>query len=375
MTATAQSNPTGSTRARYGEAVQLLEKDLRNRKYAVGDKLPTLRELSEAMGMNHRTVRRGIQELVQIGKLEVRHGVGVFVRDHESPAPLVSKKITRVALGCRRYMFSTEKHHPVISSYWVGAHRRFSTPDISLQSLVYKGYNIADEIGDAILAQEIDGFIVCTGGASPADIEFFAKHKIPLVHCGFAPIEHEWPISIVIDLGSIMRQAMDHLRQLGHRSISFVAWELTGDHGLIHRQFDRMVFDYQLGDVRNLHIMVPDGEEAQWVAIENFFDSKPFPSAVIVFDEFIADVLLAGCRRRGIRVPEDLSVVSLNDATPFGHSVPLTAPDSIRMNSEMMFTACDLIDKLLKGEPVSHRRINIRPELLGKASSAPVQMK
>lgn len=357
-----------SGRVRYAQAVNLLEKDLREHKYAEGDKLPALRELSATMGMNHRTIRRGIEQLVQVGKLEVRPGVGVFVVDR-SVRP--TRKTTRIALGCRGFMFNAGKHHPMISAYLVGAHRRFATPDVSVQTMVYKGYTLAEEIGGAILAQGVDGFVACTGGVSAADVEFFARHRIPLVHCGHMALEHPWPVSIVQDMVTTLRQAMDHLRQLGHRRVAFVGWELSADKGEIHRQFDRMVFDYQLGDVRELHITMPDEEGLQWARIESFFDISPAPTAVIVHDEFLADVLLAGCRRRGIGVPENLSIVSLSDAAPFGHGLPLTAPDSVKVNSEMIYIACDLVDRMIQGEPPRQRQMLIVPEIISKASSGP----
>jgi DNA-binding LacI/PurR family transcriptional regulator len=358
-----------SGRVRYAQAVNLLEKDLREHKYAQGDKLPALRELSVAMGMNHRTIRRGIEQLVQTGKLEVRPGVGVFVVDR-SVRP--TQKTTRIVLGCRKYMFNAGKHHPMISAYLVGAHKRFSSPDVSVQTMVYQGYNIAEEIGEAILAQGVDGFIACTGGVSAADVEFFARHRIPLVHCGNMPLDHSWPVSFVQDIVTTMRQAMDHLRQLGHRRVAFLGWELSADKGEIHRQFDRMVFDYQLGDVRDLHITIPDDESRHWARIESFFDISPAPTAVIVHDEFLADVLLAGCRRRGIDVPGNLSIVSLSDAAPFGHGLPLTAPDSVKINSDLLFNACDTMARMIKGDPIARRVVQIVPEIVSKASSGPV---
>jgi DNA-binding LacI/PurR family transcriptional regulator len=354
-------------RMSYGQAVQLLQKDIGDRKFVAGDRLPPLRELSASMGMNHRTVRRGIEELVQFGKLEVRPGVGVFVVDQAVP----SQKVHRVVLGCRSYMFDVHKHPSVISAYLAGAHRRFASAGVSIQTMVYDGYNIAEQLGDSILTQRIDGFIACTGGVSEKDTEFFASSGIPLVHCGFVPLNHEWPVSIVLEFGAIMRQGVDHLRQLGHRRIAFVGWDLSADNGAVRSQFARMAFDYELGDVRELYLSVPDEEDKQWERIESFFDIKPFPSAVIVHDEFLADVLLAGCRRRGINVPDDLSLVSLHDATPFAHSVPLTAPDSVRMNSEMIYDACDLLDRLMSGEKVPRLR-SLTPELIAKASTANV---
>jgi DNA-binding LacI/PurR family transcriptional regulator len=355
-------------RMSFRQAAQALQKDITDRKYVAGDKLPPLRELSVNMGMNHRTVRRGIETLVQYGKLEVRPGVGVFVVDQASPSP---QSVRRVVLGCRSFMFDVHKHPSVISAYLAGAHRRFAAAGVSIQTMVYDGYNIAEQLGSSILAQGVDGFVACTGGVSEKDVEFFASNRIPLVHCGFVPLNHEWPVSIVLELGAVLRQGMDHLRQLGHRRIAFVGWDLSADNGAIRRQFARMAFDYALGDVRELYISVPDEEDQQWERIESFFDIKPFPTAVIVHDEFLADVLLAGCRRRGIGVPDDLSLVSLHDATPFAHSMPLTAPDSVKMNSDMIFDACGMLEQLMTSQKVA-RQVILTPDLIAKASTAPV---
>lgn len=367
MSLSVSLTPASTSRVRYGQAATLLENDLRERKYSAGDKLPTLRELSVAMGMNHRTVRRGIEELVQLGRLEVRRGVGVFVAGRTVPT---MKEGMRIVLGCRAFMFDTEKYCQGMSAFLMGAHKHFSQPNISLQTMVHKGYDIVGEIGDAILAKQIDGFVVCAGGASMADADFFARHNIPLVHFGVSPLEHPWACSVVTDHNAVLKQAVDHLRLLGHRRIAFLSWEQVGDGGSIHRLFGRIAFDYELGDVRDLHIRLPDDDDLQWAAIESFFDIDPFPSAVIVHDEFIADVLLAGCRRRGIRVPDDLSIASLHDSMPFGHSVPLTAPDSVKMNINGIYQACVMLEQMIKGEPVPQRQIRIAPELVLKNSTA-----
>lgn len=359
-----------SARARYGQVMDVLEHDLKTGKYAVGDRLPGLRELSTAIGVNHLTVRRGIQELVAKGLLEVRPRIGVFVADTTNKP----RKTRRIVLGCRAYMFDISKHHPTISAFLMGAHRRFSSPETSVQTMIYNRNKLADELGDAILAQEVDGFVICTGGVGPEDWEFFAKHRIPLVHCAFLPAENDWPVSMTINQNVMLRQGVERLRQFGHRRIAMIGWEQSGDNGAIHREFDRMVFDYQLGDVRDLRLAIPnDPSNVRWDKIEEFFDIKPLPTAVITHDEFIADILLAGCRRRGIRVPEDLSILSLNDAMPFGHSIPLTAPDSVKLNSDIMYTACDILDKWIGGQPPESKLMSFVPEIVAKASTGPAR--
>ncbi len=55
---------------RYGIASGSLE---------IGEKLPSVRSLSEQLVVNHNTVAKAYNELVREGVLESRHGKGVFV--------------------------------------------------------------------------------------------------------------------------------------------------------------------------------------------------------------------------------------------------------------------------------------------------------
>jgi len=55
----------------------------------IGDALPSERELSEAYGVNRMTVRQAITELSTQGVVRRLHGIGTFVTDHNTFAPLV----------------------------------------------------------------------------------------------------------------------------------------------------------------------------------------------------------------------------------------------------------------------------------------------
>jgi len=61
------------------------------------------------------------------------------------------------------------------------------------------------------------------------------------------------------------------------------------------------------------------------------FERRPLPTAMVIQDEFMAHDLFRQCHQRGIRVPEDLSVVALADSAPQAHLVPLSAPNTAAM--------------------------------------------
>lgn len=346
-----------------------LEGELTRGKYSTGDKLPSLMDLSKSLKVNHLTIRKGLQGLARKGLIDIRPRVGVFVTDRpRQPA----RKTTRIVLGCRTYMLDGSKHHPAVGAFLAGAHARDRGNKLSVQTMFFSRDRLAEQLGASILAQQIDGFVACSDGPSVQDAEFFRRHKIPFVQCGMRLYEHDWPVRVYQSPAPILRQAVEHLRALGHQRIGFICWEPLGDNDVTEREFNQLAFDHRLGDPRELHVKVANPENnSQWHMIENFFDIKPLPTAVVIFDEFMTDVFLAGCDRRGIRVPQDLSVASLYDNMPFGHRVPLTATDTVKMNARIIETACDVLERWIDGQTIPQRRIDITTDLIPKASTGP----
>lgn len=69
-----------SGQALYAQIARQLEQDV-IRLYNPGDGLPSEGDLAARFGVNRHTLRRAIDELVDTGLLERRHGKGVFVLD------------------------------------------------------------------------------------------------------------------------------------------------------------------------------------------------------------------------------------------------------------------------------------------------------
>ncbi len=64
--------------ALYSQIARQIEQEI-GRLYSAGDSLPPEAELALRFGVNRHTLRRAVDELVDAGLLERRHGVGVFV--------------------------------------------------------------------------------------------------------------------------------------------------------------------------------------------------------------------------------------------------------------------------------------------------------
>ncbi len=77
-----------SDRPAYLLIPELIAEDLRDQRLAARDRLPTLRELAEALGLNYTTVARAYTEARKQGLIDSRTGMGSFVRGRGPALPL-----------------------------------------------------------------------------------------------------------------------------------------------------------------------------------------------------------------------------------------------------------------------------------------------
>jgi DNA-binding LacI/PurR family transcriptional regulator len=69
---------------------------------------------------------------------------------------------------------------------------------------------------------------------------------------------------------------------------------------------------------------------------------------MVLQDEFMAHEAFHACRRLGLEVPDDLSLVSLADSLPRSHPVPLSAPDTITTWTDAIRRATEHLVYLLQ---------------------------
>lgn len=77
-----------SDQAAYLLIPDLIAEDLRDERLAARERLPTLRELAQDLGLNYTTVARAFAEARQRGLIDSRAGTGSFVRGAGRTLPL-----------------------------------------------------------------------------------------------------------------------------------------------------------------------------------------------------------------------------------------------------------------------------------------------
>jgi DNA-binding LacI/PurR family transcriptional regulator len=178
---------------------------------------------------------------------------------------------------------------------------------------------------------------------------------------------------VCIDDRAAGRLAVNHLLVLGHRRIAMIAAETPLARGWPAVNRRSLAYHDALAgagideDPRLVREIDWGGEEAA-AAMADLLASGPPPTAVYAHSDEVAFGALRTLRRAGLRVPEDVSVVGIDDH-PFAALADLTTVhQGVR---EQGATAARMVLDLLRQEPGTPRAVTVPTRLVVRGSTAP----
>lgn len=182
---------------------------------------------------------------------------------------------------------------------------------------------------------------------------------------------------VYLDRQEVGRLAMKHLLDLGHRRIVCAqrsraqAWELR-DRCVGYRRALKEAgvpassLRYAWVEVERQGDELANGYETMLALLK----SKPRPTGVIASNDHVAIGLLKACADRGVRVPEEISIIGAeNYAVGSYLPNPLT---TVHFPSERMaHKAAELLQRRLDGDAAPLQYISVTPTLVPRATTAP----
>jgi LacI family transcriptional regulator len=165
--------------------------------------------------------------------------------------------------------------------------------------------------------------------------------------------------------------AVKHLLGLGHRRIGAI----TGPRGWIATEERLRGYHAALaaaGILAEPELVVESNFEIEsgLRAARRLLDLHEPPTAIFGFNDNVAIGALQAARERGLRVPEDLSVVGFDDVEAAEIVTP--ALTTIRQPlAEMGRMAVSLLERLLEGQRIEALHVELRTQLVVRSSTAP----
>jgi len=194
--------------------------------------------------------------------------------------------------------------------------------------------------------------------------------------CPFVVVDPLLPLSDRIPTVSVaytsgVEQAMRHLLTLGHRRIAAITgppgWQATEDRRAAYRAALvaagippepalEVASDFQFGPAVQ--------------AAGTLLDLPEPPTAIFAFNDSIAIGALRAAHDRGLRVPDDLSVIGFDDIEPATLVTPMLT--TVRQPlSEMGRTAVNVLVRLLERRASETPHIELATRLVVRESTAP----
>jgi LacI family transcriptional regulator len=330
----------------YIRLKQALLVDFQKRAYKSGDRLPSEKELGLRYSYSPRTIKRALFELEKEGVVCRMRGVGTFLQ--KDPALLAGERICTFGV-----LFSDMKILLRPTSRLI---LRAVEEECVNRDHVFHLYSSGNRFNSDQPLRKITEFLPQTGLSglillSPLPLEDIAclrELKVPLI--SYAEYENSRVPAIVADFYQMARLATFYLLERGHRRIALLTGPSSGTgQGVVRAAvlFRKALDDaYVFNGIRRETELVSETDytrESGEAAMQEML-SCCRPEAVICTDDLLALGAIDAISKRGLRVPEDISVIGSNDSMPEAGLTTLRLPFA-----EMGRIAVETLEKMASG--------------------------
>lgn len=309
---------------KYQRLVRYIRDLIQDGAVGPGDKLASENELCEMFGISRQTVRRALHILEEEGLLCSRRGSGTYVEDGRTGRGGGSNRIAVITTYVDSYIFpkTIQGVEQILSEKGYAMQVAFTNNAVEREKSVLE---------DIINRDEVAGIIVegTKSGLPNPNLNLYrrlAERKIPILFINAYYPELGAP-HISLDDAAAARKAVNYLTGRGHRRIGAVLKLDDGQGRLRYLGYLRGMEDAGL-TVRDSDLVWIDTEESRQLGfcIDKIKARLGSCTAVLCYNDQIAFRLIPLLQSRGIRVPEQLSVISIDDSDLALHSeVPITS--------------------------------------------------
>ncbi|MGM0902958.1 MAG: GntR family transcriptional regulator [Bacillota bacterium] len=348
---------------KYNKVKSWIKSKILDGTYAPKQRISSESELMKRFDVSRHTVRIAIGELVSEGWLYREQGAGTFCSDRQAISKEVGhsdeKKIAIITTYISDYIFPS-----IIRG--AEAVIRENGYQVSLFS-TNNNYETEKAILETIISQRFDGVIIepTKSAASSPNINYYLNMEllgIPYIMINAYYDELE-PISVVMDdeKGGFLQA--EHLIKLGHRNIA--GFFQTDDmQGVKRMKGFLKAFRMNGITINPQNIITYNSSEKSIKAVEIFKgmlnNSVEKPTGLVCYNDELAMKLLDVIRRKGMTVPEDISMVGFDNSF-FAEVSEVKLTSINHPKSELGKKAAEMIIEMFTKEESPKRWQDVEP--------------
>jgi LacI family transcriptional regulator len=289
-------------------------------------KRPTIKDVARLSGLSLSTVSLVINKRGYVSR-ETREKIQKIVHDlsyhpTRSARGLASKTSGNLGFMLSDYHFSQAE--PFYTKIFLGTEFEARNHNYYiLLTTVGKTFSKTHDVPRFLLERNVDGVIIA-GKVTGRLIDYIDELGIPIILVDYDSKKRRHS-TVLTDNRTGARMAVEHLLDLGHRSVAFIAGDI--EHPSIAERFagfkevlheHHIVPDEQLIVVDQPTLWGNDGSEA----IEKILRRGKQPTAVFAANDAMAIGCAKFMRDRGVKIPADLAIVGFDDIDMSSHLEP-----------------------------------------------------
>jgi DNA-binding LacI/PurR family transcriptional regulator len=203
-------------------------------------------------------------------------------------------------------------------------------------------------------------------------VDFLIEANIPFTTIGRTADPRELAY-VDTDFEASGSMAVQHVAGLGHREIGFLARDqadLGAGHGPVVRTRDAVLAEAKKLGIRAHVFTASPTFPAGWGAFDDIMVTAPGLTALLELNEPATLGLMAAAAERGVRIPQDLSIVAVN-ASEGAAQMSRPALTSVSpSHGDLARLAVKYLVRRLRGEDYSGFQTLVIPDLIERSSTA-----
>ena len=274
-------------------------------------------DVARLAGVSHQTVSRVINDLPNVRPATRARVEQAIAQLRYSPSPAARALVTRRTRTIGLIVPAVSDYGPTSIAIHFNVAARAARYSVDTVSAVDVDPASIRSLVEGLLRQRVDAIVLVVNDVSVLEIVRALDLNIPLVAA--AATQRRNPQLVSIDQYRGARSAVRHLAERGHPRIVHIAGPTRAPDALERIRGWRD----ELG-ARRLEVIEP--LHGDWTAASGYrlgleLDVEP-GSAVFVANDHMSIGLLSALRERGMRVPDDVSVVGFDDVPEAGYLFP-----------------------------------------------------
>lgn len=351
-------------KAKYEEIADRIISEIEQGKLKPGERIYSENELVSLFQVSRQTARHAVSVLEARGVVRRVRGSGTYIRGQAEAKRGRTMRIAVMTTYVDEYIFPSmlREMESRLSREGYTLQISFTYNAVEKERMILKGFLREDSV-DGIIAEPTKS------GLPNPNLDIYRelqKRNVPVLF-----LNSYYPdlqgVHVSLDDYLAGRMVTEHLLQCGHRKIAGI---FKSDDGQGHRRYAGYVDALMAGDIK------VKGERIAWIDTCELREMQEDQgrylrrlggcTACVCYNDEVANQLVGICKGADIRIPEDLSIVGIDNSDLAGRcEIPFTSAQN-PVKELAGLAAAGMLQMLEGVEPAES--VELKPEMIVRKS-------